>query len=178
MNVTSEIDRAVGKIRRARRDGDLEAVILGLQHGDIVSRRVAARSLGLMGDNRAREPLQRVLESHDELLQATALKALGRLGDVEAIPAIAEIANTRAAFAVRTNAIEALLILGDRRGIRLLTEIATTNSFDSTWNVAGKMPAVSERPGRTWALKKLLEHRGVEAIASLESYRQSSLDLV
>jgi HEAT repeat protein len=98
------------------------------------------------------------LNAKDEMLQVSALKALAAIRDPTAIPPVREIAREdSSSFGVRATAAETLARLGERDGLRLLA--ATLRDADCPY----------PRSARRYAIRVLLELRGVEAIPDLEA---------
>lgn len=79
---------------------------------DLIVRGRAAQMLGVMGDNRAVDPLIRVLKIPGYQAQLAAAEALGKLGSARAIPVLREIANDPTRDKVRSAAKAALTKLG------------------------------------------------------------------
>lgn len=75
---------------------DADLLGLAMAQPDPLVRRVAARSIGRIGDPRGRTLLVRALEDADSTVQTEAAFALGQLGDSAALPAlVARLAEPR-----------------------------------------------------------------------------------
>ncbi len=78
---------AVNSIGRMPPDPELvDALLAVLDETEAELSTVAARSLGVLGDRRAIVPLRRALSSGYPFLEASSVRALAMLGDVESIP--------------------------------------------------------------------------------------------
>jgi HEAT repeat protein len=137
----------------------------------------AASRLGDLREPAAVGPLLRCLQASDDLVRNAALKALGKIGDHSAVPAMMEVATTDEASGVRTMAIDALATLGEPRGIEMLAELAVdpspllataTRTFRSP-TTSRRHPNIRARRIRAWALKRLRDLHAVEAVGRLEA---------
>ena len=81
------------------------------QHQDWWIRREAARILGLIGDERATEPLLQALSDSRERIRENAAKALGRIGRTRAIKGLIHALQDDYGH-TRENAMEALIKIG------------------------------------------------------------------
>jgi HEAT repeat protein len=79
---------------------------------DLIVRGRAAQMLGVMGDNRAVDPLIRALNTPGYQAQLYAAEALGKLGSARAITPLLEVANDPSRDRVRSAAKTALTRLG------------------------------------------------------------------
>jgi HEAT repeat protein len=79
---------------------------------DLIVRGRAAQMLGVMGDNRAVDPLIRALSTPGYQAQLYAAEALGKLGSARAITPLLEVANDPSRDKVRSAAKTALTKLG------------------------------------------------------------------
>ncbi|HEY2355566.1 MAG TPA: HEAT repeat domain-containing protein [Gaiellaceae bacterium] len=112
--------------RSERQERDVERLIGRLKDGDLDGRKLAAYGLGLGRSVEAGPALVACLDDPDEGMRMTVLRALGRIGDKRAIPAVMRAAHHDPSLAVSTRAIDVLAQLGDPRAIdgfvSLLTE--------------------------------------------------------
>lgn len=86
-------------------------VVVTNQNEDTIARGRAALMLGMLGDQRAVEPLIKALEAPGYQTPLYAAEALGKLGDVRAIPALVRLLNSDH-DKFRDTALEALRRLG------------------------------------------------------------------
>jgi HEAT repeat protein len=116
--------------------------------------------------------LVRLLEANDDGLRVNAIRALGRIGDPGAAPALHELARaSQTPVGVRASAALALAALGDRRAIPILSRIASDPTLGEqlrTIPTASTLTSTSERVVRKRARRMILEMHGVEAIPVLE----------
>lgn len=105
---------AVMKLGMQGGDQALRALIEVVQnpYEDLIVRGRAAQMLGVMGDNRAVDPLIRALNTHGYQAQLYAAEALGKLGSARAITPLLEVANDPSRDKVRSAARAALTRLG------------------------------------------------------------------
>jgi HEAT repeat protein len=105
---------AVMKLGMQGGDQALRALIDVVQnpYEDLIVRGRAAQMLGVMGDNRAVDPLIRTLNIPGYQAQLYAAEALGKLGSARAITPLLEVANDLSRDKVRTAAKTALTKLG------------------------------------------------------------------
>jgi HEAT repeat protein len=117
-------------------------------------------NLGEMQTPRAVEPLIRCLQSSDEIVRVGALKALAKIGDPRAVPAVYEVATGRDAFGVRVDAVSTLGTLRDRRAVPLIVAMLAEEDCP--------------HPGwyQKWAAKRLIEMKATEAIPNLVEARR------
>ena len=69
------------EVRRAQEAGDLDFLIDCLATGDRVARVAAAGALGDLGVRKSVDALLRCAQARDWFLRATAITALGKIGD-------------------------------------------------------------------------------------------------
>src|ERR1700726_2366564 len=118
-------DERLDRVIAAREARDIASLIDALNDTDSLIRGSAARSLGLLGDPTAVEPLLRLLDANDDGLRVNALRALRGIGDDAAVPGVYEVASGPSPLGVKTSAILTLGSLGDRRAVGLLTSLLT-----------------------------------------------------
>jgi HEAT repeat protein len=97
---TSVADVSTRRIERLRRERDVDALVEELQNARGTSsvglREQIARALGEAQDQRAVETLTRLMSSDsDEIVAATAAKALGQIGDASAVPDLMQALSKR-----------------------------------------------------------------------------------
>lgn len=149
--------------REARKRGDVDFLLRILVNGDRIGRLAAAQDLGSLRSTRAVEPLLRCIRASDELLQVSALKALGKIRDRSVAAEVFEVAASDESLGVRATAAETLARLGDQRAADLLAAILMGG--------AGKRHA---RSYRRWAAKLLAELYGAGAIQHLEVAKEQA----
>jgi hypothetical protein len=161
-------------VRAAAERGDVPWLIDAL--ADARLRGAAAHQLGELGAADAVPALVRNLRVRNDPDRNMTVKALGRIRDPSAIPALLEVAHEDEAAAVRVTAVDALAVLGDREGRELLTQLA----IDPSPALAGSeryfdMPLArfldrrSVPWTRRWAATRLRQLRAVESLPALEA---------
>jgi HEAT repeat protein len=144
------------KMRAARESGDIQFLIDSLNHHDASIQRTAARFLGMTRNSRGVKPLIRRLDQPH--LRMIALKALGRIGDASAAPALHRVAVEEGPTDTGRVALSSLGAVGDRRAIGLIAMLLTD-------------PTPQSHRIRKWAAAKLIELHGTEADAELRAAR-------
>jgi hypothetical protein len=158
----------IGRVRAAKAAGDVEYLIGVLrQSGDMPARYWAATSLGRMGDRRAVKPLIRTLDASDVVLRNSAVKALARIGDPSAAPALFELATSSDSPGVRITAMSALGDLGDRRAGQLIVQLLTDDDVAKSTLQSDRFPRVPLRRTRKWAARRLVELDAREVVPEL-----------
>ena len=165
--------------REARKRGDTSYLIGMLTDTEWLARASAAQELGKLGDSAGVAPLVCCLRADDDLLRTSVVKALAKIGDRSAVPALFDVATTDPASSVRHAAIDALASIGDPRGIEMLAQLAVDPSrldegADRTFKVSvtdSSHVTISSRRLRSWAFKRLRELHAVEAAPLLERSR-------
>lgn len=152
------------EVRDARLRRDLDQLVDALRETDGDIRRLAAWSLGILGDPKAVKPLVRCLDAHDDALKVNALHALGKIGDLTVIPRLREIAVGSDEFRVRAAAMAALARLGDASGVASLASIIINPDLSRTYAIAKNRVGPSKR----WASHQLVELGARDAIPILE----------
>ncbi len=130
--------RAALELGRFPNKQAVEALNEALADQNVSVRIEAARSLRIIGDNQAVEPLLQVLHNDsDPVLEHESVTTLGKLGDPRAVePLISIVKNQNSA--ARGNAANALAELGDKRAIEPLIEFL--NEFDEdSWEAASAL---------------------------------------
>jgi HEAT repeat protein len=157
---------------RAAQRGDVAFLIGALAHPEL-----RLSSAHHLGDLRARSAvpwLVRNLRVKNDLHRNAAVKALGKIGDLSAAPALHETAETDEAAGVRVTAIDSLAMLGDPRGMKLLAALAidpepllasASRNFDQPFSRS--LRASTLRHTRKWAAKRLRQIGTVDAIPTL-----------
>jgi HEAT repeat protein len=97
----------------ARRRGDIDALLDLLVGTDRNERISAAYNLGEIKATEAVGPLVRCLRAHDWVVRSSAVTALAKIGDRQAIPDILEVGAEDESIDVRVAAMTALISLGD-----------------------------------------------------------------
>jgi len=167
MNETVEPEfstRPLTAVIEARQRGDVDALIAALSDTDQNVRRVSANGLLSLGSPKAIEPLLRLArDSADEVLRLLAIKAIGAAGGGGQEPELVAIALGPNSLDVRVTAIAVLVDLGDPRSVALLAGLIDSDEL------SGRPPRVPHaRSSLRWALDRLVEVKGVEAIPSIE----------
>jgi HEAT repeat protein len=147
--------------RKARVEGDVDALLVMLADTDRVVRLAAVANLGDPRFTRAIPALLRCLQSRDENLRVGAVNALADVCDRRAVGHVLDVAANDDGFMVRIAAMSALARLGDRRVIPLI-------------RAALKRPEKSPHWTRRWAADKLAQLRAVETIPDLEEARHGA----
>lgn len=143
--------------RDARRRGDVGVLVSYLTSTDRIARLAAAQELGELRSREGLPHLIRCLRAADDGLKISALKAIGKIGDLGAASQVHELATSdEEPFGVRSTAAETLGRLGDRRGVTILAELlrAPDNPYPHSY--------------RKWMIKQLVSLEGTEAIPILE----------
>lgn len=155
-------------VRRARERKDVGWLIGALRDTEVSVRRRAAASLGELRAEEAVRPLIRLLQSNDFGTRVVVTRALGKIGDPSAIPALREIAEGNDPPGLQATAMTALMRLGDDQlgpvvarllvdpnlGTRLRATPAPVKGW--TWYL------------RRWARQTLLDLRDAKAVPILE----------
>jgi hypothetical protein len=130
---------ALGKLRdRAGVSALIEATTTGTSHPD---RRDAVRALGLIGDERAVEPLLELLE--DFRLRRYAALALGRIRDERALAPLLDRLEREQHATIRDGLVQGLAELGDDRAIPPIVAVAVTDtSLQSTAEALVRLGAI------------------------------------
>lgn len=151
---------------------------LGAEDADSEIRSWAAYYLGKLRSSEAGPALVKRLEDPNDEFRMTALRALARIGDKRAIPAVARTAASDPALGVSTQAIDVLAQLGDPRGIAGFVSLLT----DTDRHLAGGRHETSypkelqtriglgfisygkvKRSLQRWSARRLVELRAREA---------------
>lgn len=150
--------------REARRRGDVEFLISLLTTSTEKRARVAAaRQLGKLGNPDGVPALIRALQAVDQAVKMAALRALAEIGDPRGIDPVFDVAaRPSESFDVRGTAAHALLRLNDRRGVAALSAL-----FDVE-NVKYRSSFMK------WAVRLLVDAKGVEALPELRAARSSA----
>jgi HEAT repeat protein len=160
----------VRAIREARQRGDVEYLVqAAAREAEPIARSGAIRSLGLLGDRAAVEPLLRiVLNVRDEGTRISAMRALGRIGDDRAAPDLYSLATGDESRFIRTTATATLADLGDRRAIAVFVSFLL--------NPDPHLTSAMQRRERRWIAGLLRKHRAVEAVGPLgQAWRAGTL---
>lgn len=160
--------------RDAARRGDVDYLIDALI--DPEARGHAALRLGDLRERRAVPALIRNLGVRNDLDRNGTIKALGKIGDPSAIPALLEVAEEDEAAGVRTTAIDSLVKLGSPQGAKMLAQLAIDPSpLLSTCSRNFDAPTVRELTTqrlhqiRKWAAKRLRELHVTDAAPELRA---------
>jgi HEAT repeat protein len=130
---TADSKTAQRLIVQARREGDVDTLVKALT--DPENRAWAARYLGDIGDPKTISPLIRLLSVRDFQARAAATIALGKLGAVEAVPALLACVDRGPEDVMRAWAIDALGKIGSNQAApRLIQELA--NPDRTLWRTA------------------------------------------
>lgn len=157
-------------VREARERGDVEYLIAALSDTDTWVRGSAARSLGVLGHPAAVAPLIRLLRASDDGLRVNALRALRRIGDARAAPAVYEVAaSSSTPLGVRFSAMLTLAGLGDRRAVGLLVSVLTEPNLDGQLAIpaSATLPRTSVKVVKKKAARELVALGATEAIPAL-----------
>jgi HEAT repeat protein len=138
-------ERSTVDVRGARQRGDVAYLVAALSGSDSLTRGAAARSLG---HTKAVKPLIRSLRSSDDGLRVNALRALRRIGDESAIPAVHKLATGDGALGVRVSAMLTLGSLGDRRAIELLASLLVDPDLDEAAQIPGSSTLPKTSPSK------------------------------
>ncbi len=121
-------DDRIARVRRYAYQGlanfrDKKPIIPGLKDNDPIVRINAAKSLGLLGEEQARNFIKKEMDpkNPNPEVWAQAVLALAELGDTSLIPYIKELL-TDTPWDLRIAAAEALLMLKDNSGIEILKD--------------------------------------------------------
>jgi HEAT repeat protein len=112
----------------------VQPLITALKDADPEMRRQAARTLGMMGDRRAVEPLIAILE--DDRIRGAAADALGCLGDKRAVEPLIAIIGSEDRVAFRSDCVRALGAIGDKRALVPLISMVKGQRDDLTRGIA------------------------------------------
>jgi HEAT repeat protein len=126
MSSTSDWEHTFDRVRAAKRDRDVDYLIAALRDPEF--RKMAARYLGDVGDERAAKPLLQLLDAADDGLRATALRSLGRLRVAEALPRATELASKGPSL-VRSWAVSAIGEIGSTASVDLLIAYLEDDDF-------------------------------------------------
>lgn len=137
------------------------------------ARRLAANGLGQLKDRVAVGPLLEALDDPDAELRERAVRALGRIGDVRAAPAVipllgeVETAADAVGKLVGKELVEALLAVlrGDKAGVEKLREKSQPEVIEGLIKAVDR-PDASKAANAAWALGEL---RAEVALAKLRS---------
>jgi len=159
-------------VREAAQRRDVYYLIGALD--DPKTRGSAAHHLGDLGDRKAVPALIRNLRVENDLSRNAVIKALARIGDPAAIPALLEVAQEDEAASVRATAIDSLARVGSPEGVKMLAQLAVDPSpLLATCSRNVDVPTqVKLRPRhvrwiRKWAAKRLRELHATDAVPSL-----------
>jgi HEAT repeat protein len=98
-----------------------ESLIAALRDRDHLVREGSARSLGMLGDSRAFEPLSALVEDTSPTVAVAAIGALAQLGDERAVgPLIAILRNEQSGYTLREAATGALREIGSEGALSAL----------------------------------------------------------
>ncbi|MBT5020945.1 MAG: HEAT repeat domain-containing protein, partial [Planctomicrobium sp.] len=106
--VRNDAERALMKRERQMASIGVEALLAMLNHPVALTRSPAARLLGQSKDDRALQPLLKMIESEEWLERMWAAKSLGDLGKAASIPVLTEKVKTDEKNRVRAAAADAL----------------------------------------------------------------------
>jgi HEAT repeats len=144
------------ELLKARLEKDVARLTWALKDPDVEIRGTAASYLGKLRSAEAGPALVACLDDPSEGMRMTVLRALARIGDRRAIPAVANTAATDPALAVSTRAIDVLAQLGDPRGIAGFVSLLT-----QTDRYLANRPEAADRKTK-WRLQKWSARRVVE----------------
>jgi len=153
------------EVLRAQEAGDLDFLIDCLATGDRVARVAAAGALGDLGVRKSVDALLRCAQARDWFLRATAITALGKIGDAAVTERIAQVGNEDESLYVRLAAAEALLALNDPRATGAFTGVAT----GEVQRPRLLEERIAERSARQTALKRLVDLGVAESVPSLRA---------
>jgi HEAT repeat protein len=158
--------------RDAARRGDIDYLIDGLEDPEM--RRSAARHLGKLRVREAVPGLIRNLRASDDGSRMAAIKALGKIGDPAAVPALLEIAREDEAAGVRTQAIDSLARLGEPEGVEMFAQLAVdpspllaTCARNSHVRGLRELQPKHLRMMRKWAVRRVRELHAIDAAPAL-----------
>ena len=157
--------QALGRIRDT---SSVPNLIGALQGEHVMVSEAAVVALGALADRRAVSPLAALLRrSRPSPLRVAAAEALGRIGDSEAVPALAETVRERAGPV----SYAALGALGHLQGVDALLPFLADSEFGSF--VAGELGDLHDRRAITPLSDALRSHRlpaAAFALARLEAF--------
>jgi len=154
----------------------VEALTGLLVTGEQMTRVGAAQALGDLRDRGGVAPLIRCLRANDDGLRNSAVKALARIGDPAAVPALVEVAQEDEAAGVRTTAIDSLAKLNAPQGVAMLAQLAIkpatllgtcTRYFDAP--TARRLTPKRLRQVQRWATRRLRELHATDAAPLLRA---------
>lgn len=105
-----------------------------LQEGDEADRCYAARTLGVLKNAAACEPLMERLRDKDIDVCVDAATALGNIGDPEVVPALIESLENESSGEIATAVTEALGKIGDARAIDALLKVVAERPEGLEWD--------------------------------------------
>ena len=120
----------------------LSEILVNPSEGSLV-RCAAARALGKIGGDRARDALIESIDFEYPLVMANSVKALGMLGDPKAIPAVIKLFSSMddprcPPYLIRTYAAETLGQIGALDGVKILKKAHEGDSHSSVREAAEK----------------------------------------
>jgi HEAT repeat protein len=157
-------------------DGDRKAVAI-LQHlyyhGEMLDRRFIVNALASATDPSAIAVLSDAARQHDPTLRAGAFKALGRLGNRDAVPLL-KLALAKGQAFDRVTAAQALLQLGDNSGVSALRATLNNHSEGNARAMAAVALGYAHDPALVPVLRQALSDDNIDvrlgAAAALTHY--------
>jgi HEAT repeat protein len=138
--------------------------ILGSSSEGSLVRCAVARALGKIGGEEARDALVKSIEEDDEypLVVVNSVKALGKLGDPQAIPSIVELFSSMddprcPPYLIRTFAAETLGHIGGLEGVAALKNVLEADSHSSVREAAEKALKTIAKQNNFSTIQELLE---------------------
>jgi HEAT repeat protein len=160
-------------------DGDRKAVaILGhlYYHGEMLDRRFIVNALAAATDPSAITVLSDAARQKDPTLRAGAIKALGRVGNRQAVPLL-KLALAKGGVFDRVTAAEALLLLGDSSGVPLLQATLNDHSEGNARAMAAVALGYAHDPVSLQMLRRALTDENIDvrlgAAAALTHYNDA-----
>lgn len=134
--VRNDAERSLMKREQQLARVGIESLLRTLNHSVALTRSPAARLLGLTQDPRALQPLLQMFESEDWLERMWAAKSLGDLGNLNAVPTLADHLKHDEKNRVRAASAEALARLRPEGVLELLQECNENDSDEGVKKAA------------------------------------------
>ncbi len=148
----SDFDRSYHQLAFLRLNKDVDGLISALDNPieekgkrkPLSVREAAARSLGRIGDERAVEPLGRLVKDTNLSVRVAATRALGRIGSPRAMPWLVQ-ALTDAHWVVQSYAISGLATLRDPSAVEHLLPFLSSSRWQLRRDAAKALARIGDR---------------------------------
>jgi len=160
-------------------DGDHKAVAILAHlyyHGEMLDRRFIVNALASATDPSAVAVLSDAARQRDPTLRVAALKALGRVGNRDAVPLL-KLALAKGQVFDRVTAAESLLLLGDSSGVEVLRATLNDHSNGNARAMAAVALGYAHDPASLQMLRQALTDENIDvrlgAAAALTHYNDA-----